>query len=102
MQRLLPNLLIVIGAAAVLSAQSPAPPRRASGLIAVTAQNAALLRDWDTTITRMARGGDLIRRKVISDTLLEGRTHERYDQYVDGVRVVGGDVARQTKNGSTE
>jgi bacillolysin len=102
MQRLVLDFLIVIGAAAVLSAQSPAPPRRASGLIAATAQNAALLRDWDTTITRMARGGDLIRRKVISDTLLEGRDHERYDQYVDGVRVVGGDVARQMKNGSTE
>ena len=102
MRRLVLNLLIVIGAVAVLPAQSPAPPRSASGLIAVTTQNGALLRNWDASIDRMVRAGDLARRKVMSDTLLEGRSHERYDQYVDGVRVVGGDVARQMRNGSTE
>jgi len=102
MRRLVLNLLFVIVAVAVLPAQGPAPPRNGSGLIAVTTQSGALLRNWDASIDRMVRAGDLARRKVMSDTLLEGRSHERYDQYVNGVRVVGGDVARQMKNGSPE
>ena len=30
-----------------------------------------------------------------------GRTHERYEQYVNGIRVVGGEVTRQIANGVT-
>ncbi len=41
-------------------------------------------------------------RAVRADTILEGRVHERYDQYVAGVRVFGGDVARQVRAGVTE
>jgi bacillolysin len=39
---------------------------------------------------------------VRSDTQVDGRSHERYDQYVDGVRVIGGDISRQIAHGATE
>jgi thermolysin len=69
--------------------------------IAVNRQTAAL-RQWDATVDRMVRSRELIRRRVQLDTVLRGRVHERYDQYIAGIRVVGGEVARQTRNGSTE
>ena len=48
------------------------------------------------------RSGELRIRQTREDTLLPGRTHERANQYYRGVRVFGGDVARQLRNGVTE
>jgi hypothetical protein len=71
-------------------------------VIAVTAQDRAALRDWDATIDRLFRQGELARRKVHPDTLVAGRAHERYDQYIEGIRIVGGDLSRQIAKGVTE
>ncbi len=60
------------------------------------------LRTWDDRVNAMLRTNELALRTSRVDTVLEGRTHERYDQYVGGVRVFGGDVARQTSRGVTE
>lgn len=61
------------------------------------------LRDWDARITRMSRTGELVRRSVRRDTVLaDGREHERYDQYINGVRVFGGDLVRQVRGGLTQ
>jgi thermolysin len=46
----------------------------------------------------MVRDGDLRLRQSVADSLVAGRTHERFDQYHQGVRVFGGDVVRQTTN----
>ena len=94
-------LLVVLGVS-VLVAQSPAPSRTPYGRIAVTSQNVNALREWDTNIDSMLRNGELVRRKVRRDTMLSGRQHERYDQYWSGLRVVGADVVRQIRNGSTQ
>jgi thermolysin len=88
-------------AGVLLSSQHPAAQRR-SGLVAVNSQDRAGLREWDGAVDAMVRTGELTTRMVRQDTLLEGRSHQRYDQYVDGIRVVGGDVSRQTANGATE
>jgi Zn-dependent metalloprotease len=99
------GLLLMIPAAAVAisAAQDPRPAGpSAAGVIAVTAQNRASLREWDATLDRMVRSAALSRRKIHPDTLVRGRSHERYDQYFEGVRVIGGDVSRQLAGGSTE
>ncbi|MDQ3171385.1 MAG: M4 family metallopeptidase [Acidobacteriota bacterium] len=61
----------------------------------VSARGAAALRQWDAAVTASVRAGDLRRRAVRADTLVPGRSHERYDQYERGVRVYGADIARQ-------
>lgn len=50
-------------------------------------------------MTRMLRQGDLRMRSSRPDTLVPGRRIERADQYHHGVRVFGGDVARQAASG---
>jgi len=67
----------------------------------VVATSAGELRTWDASVDRMVRDDQLRQRRVTADTLIAGRTHERFDQYYNGVRVYGGDVARQLDNGLT-
>jgi len=54
------------------------------------------LRAWDQRIDSLIRSRDLVVRESMRDTMLPERNHERLDQYVRGVRVVGGDVTRQS------
>ncbi len=49
----------------------------------------------------MRRDGDLVLSRSRTDTVLTGRTHERFQQYVNGIRVVGGEVTRQISGGIT-
>ncbi len=44
----------------------------------------------------MIRDRTLVVRDVQRDSLLPDRVHERLDQYLRGVRIVGGDLTRQT------
>ena len=44
----------------------------------------------------MIRDRSLVVRDVQRDALLPDRSHERFDQYLRGVRIVGGDLTRQT------
>jgi bacillolysin len=53
------------------------------------------LRAQDDRVSRMLRRGDLRLRERLADKLLAGRFIERADQFHQGVRVFGGDVARQ-------
>lgn len=61
----------------------------------VTPRGLGALREWDRRLTADIRSGDLRQRSVRPDTMIEGRSHERYDQYYRGVRVYGADLARQ-------
>jgi bacillolysin len=79
--------------------QGPDAPR---GRIAAGAQSPADRRAWTSRIDGMLRTGELRLRQTRDDTLVPGRTHERADQYYRGVRVFGGDVARQLRGGATE
>jgi bacillolysin len=92
-----------LGASASLLAQGGAAARNTTvRSISVTAQDRGALRTWDSTVDSLVRQGELVVRKVRTDTMIEGRSHERYDQYFQGVRVFGGDVARQVADGVTE
>jgi Zn-dependent metalloprotease len=93
----------IVGGFVVLGAQTPPPaPQNFATTLAVTTQELTELREWDGRINALERSGGLALRTVRADTLLTGRAHERYDQYVGGVRVFGGDIARQTGTGVTE
>jgi bacillolysin len=67
----------------------------------VSATTFADLRTWDATVDRMKRDDFLRVRRTTDDTELPGRVHERLEQFYQGVRVFGGDVARQTDHGLT-
>jgi bacillolysin len=91
-------LVLAGGLPALLTTSSvPIALSQASGFVSIQATPAAIdsVRDWDRRVEQMRREGTLRIRQVRQDSLLPGRTHERLDQYHDGVRVVGGDVARQ-------
>jgi Zn-dependent metalloprotease len=92
-------ILAVFGAALV----TPAHPAAQAGANrrAVTASSPREARTWDTQITRMLRDGQLRSRGEEADRLVEGRSHERLDQYHQGVRVFGGELVRQADGGQT-
>jgi len=50
----------------------------------------------------MLRSGELRVRQTRDDPMMPDRRHERADQYYRGVRVFGGDIARQLRGGVTE
>src|SRR5262245_28612737 len=77
------------------------PLRAQTRLRTVAATAFADLRTWDATVDRMKRDDQLRVRRSVDDTLLSGRVHERLDQFYRGVRVYGGDIARQTDRGLT-
>ena len=84
------------------SAQETRGPVRGPRGVVIAARSAAELRDWDRRVDRMLRGGELRVRQTREDPLVPGRTHQRADQYHRGVRVFGGDIARQLRGGATE
>ena len=95
-------LAALFSVAALPSAQAPDPGRGVSRVMALTAETASPLCEWDLRLDAMARSGEVVRRTTRADTVLAGRAHERFDQYVHGIRVFGGDAARQTRNSVTE
>ena len=89
-------------AGVAVAAQSPqtiAP--RQTRAVAVGVADGTLLRSWDATVDAMRRGGELVLTRTRTDTVLAGRTHERYEQYFHGIRIVGGEVTRQLSRGVT-
>ena len=81
----------------------PATPslQERKGLSTIAPNSISELRVWDQQVDRMLRSGELQRRQLRQDTLIESRIHERLRQYHDGVPVFGAEVARQLENGAT-
>jgi bacillolysin len=94
----LPAAVVVIAMAA---GQLGHPVRAQVRRRAVAATSVADLRSWDATVDRMKRDDALHVRRTTEDTELSGRVHERLDQFYKGVRVYGGDIARQSDRGLT-
>ncbi len=88
---------LLLWAAIVIA--SPAGAQTPGGAVTIAPRSAADLRDETLRIDGMQRSGELRVRSGTDDELIEGRTHERSDQYYRGVRVFGGGVARQIDNG---
>ncbi len=87
---------LLLAATALLPAASRLGAQSAAGAVRFGTPSLADLRQWDAVVDRMARDGELRLRDTRPDTLLEGRAHARFDQYHEGVKIFGADVARQT------
>lgn len=83
----------VLAGLALAAIPSGAGPVRT---VVVSANTPADLKSWDLRIASMQNEGILRSRQVREDTLLAGRTHERFGQWYRGVPVFGGEVVRQT------
>jgi thermolysin len=92
-------VLAVLSAALLIPANPSA--QAGSGPRAVAATAGADVRAWDAQITRMVRDGQFRSRGEEADLILDGRSHERLDQYHQGVRVFGGELVRQASGGQT-
>jgi bacillolysin len=88
---------LLIHAAAPVPAIAQGPDR--SGRLAVGSGRS--MRQWDALVDSLQRSGELRLRQHRTDALIAGREHDRLDQYYKGVRVFGGDVARQMERGIT-
>jgi bacillolysin len=97
------QITLVFGLATV-AAQAPAPQQPIRAIVAAAGAGNGLseLRAWDDRVNSLVRTNGLALRTYRADTVIEGRAHERYDQYFRGVRVFGGDVSRQVQAGVTE
>jgi bacillolysin len=91
------GLAVSVGIVVVLFHGAVRAQGRPSRSIAAT--DAASLRSWDSAVDAMVRDGSLQLRRSTGDTLISDRVHERLNQYYKGIRVQGGDVARQTDRG---
>jgi bacillolysin len=69
-------------------------------LMSIAPDSVFELREADQRIDALRRAGELRQRRRDADTMLEDREHERLDQYYRGVRVWGGDVTRQLRDGN--
>ena len=89
----------------VLVATSPhVRTRQPSGVVSVSAGYATgvdELRQWDATVDRMTRAGELVVVSRLADRSLPGREHEYVAQFFGGVPVHGGGIARQLDRGVT-
>src|SRR5262245_65595959 len=69
--------------------------------LSATREGPSELRAVDLQIDQMIRSRDLRVSDTPQDGLLPARRHERLDQYHRGVRIVGGDLTRQTEPDGT-
>jgi bacillolysin len=94
-----------LGAALIVTAASPhgqtTPTTTPSRGVTVTAgaDDLRALSDWDRQVTRLSDAGALRIASTREDTLIAGRSHERYEQYYQGVRVFGAQMVRQVNDG---
>jgi bacillolysin len=94
-----PALIVLAALSAALLTPAHPLAQAGSSRRAVTASDARDVRAWDAQITRMLRDGQLRSRGEEADLQLEGRSHERLDQYHQGVKVFGGELVRQADGG---
>jgi thermolysin len=98
--------IALAAAAAILAAALPRTPLLAQSRLTMRSLNAtaagiAGLRDSDRLVDSMAQSGQLQRIAVVSDALVPGRTHEKFEQVVNGVPVWAATLTRQLDGGAS-
>jgi bacillolysin len=98
-----PRALVMTTAltAVVMSASSTLLAQTTSRVITVTAgsQDLRTLSDWDHQIDSLSDTGVLRLKASVDDTLMPGRTHQRFDEYYNGIRIFGAQMVRQVADG---
>lgn len=80
-----------------LTAQTVGAPE----VVVLNATQKNKLRQTDRLVDQLVRTGQLRLNKIVQDTLIPNRQHERFSQYHKGLKVYGADVTRQTETGLT-
>ena len=70
-------------------------PRESAGAVSIDAVSAPALAGWNGRLDAMTRSGELVVRSTTADPMVAGRTHERLQQYYEGLPVVGAELTRQ-------
>ncbi len=89
-----------IGAALIFFTAAEIRAQRPTSIV-VTRESPAELRAADRLVDQMIRDRGLVATAIETDPLVNGRRHERFEQFVRGVRIAGGDVTRQTGTDGT-
>src|SRR4051794_16284450 len=89
-------LSVCLPAVLLLAMSGSASAQDRPTLLAGTRAVPADLRAWDFQVDSMIRNRELRLRTIDRDTLMPDRQHERFEQFYRSVRIVGGDVTRQT------
>jgi thermolysin len=94
-------LVAALGAIAITLCFAPARAQRQppAGHLTIVPRSIAEVRDATPLVDGMRRSGELRLRVSREDPLVRGRLHQRFDQYYQGVRVFGADVAQQSLGG---
>jgi Zn-dependent metalloprotease len=93
------GLLLAPLGAVLIGQGGPEPVRGRPASIAATDDTAAT---WGRRVESMERAGTLRLRSSVEDTMIAGRVHDRFDQYVDGVRIFGAQLVRQRSAAGVE
>jgi Zn-dependent metalloprotease len=92
--------LILAPLGAVLVGQAgPEPVRGRAASVAAAGDTAV---SWGQRIDSMERTGTLRLRSSVADTMIEGRVHDRFDQYVGEARIFGAQLVRQRSAAGVE
>lgn len=83
--------LVPLGAV-LLGQDSPAAVR---GRVTSVGASGDTALEWGRRVEDMARAGTLRLRSSLDDTMIEGRVHDRFDQYAGEARVFGAQLVRQ-------
>ena len=94
------TFVLAVAAAVTLLPISPAAQPDVRTVTATT-DDITGLRSWDATVVDLERDETLRIRRELADELLPDTVHTRLDQYHEGVRVLGGQLVRQTVRGQT-
>ena len=92
-------LLLAPLGAVLIGQGGPEPVRGKPAAVAAADDTAAA---WGRRVESMERAGTLRLRSSVEDTMIEGRVHDRFDQYVDGVRIFGAQLVRQRSAAGVE
>jgi Zn-dependent metalloprotease len=93
------GLFLAPSGAVLVGQGTPEPVRGRPTSVAAAGDTAAT---WARQVEAMERTGALRLRSSVEDTMLEGRVHDRFDQYVRGVRIFGAQLVRQRSAAGVE
>jgi Zn-dependent metalloprotease len=99
--RLLPLVLgLTLPLGGVLFGQGA--PTVAPGVRQTLSASGQLAVAWGDRIEDMSRAGRLRLRSSVADTMIEGRVHDRFDQYAGEARIFGAQIVRQRSASGVE
>lgn len=81
------------------SVRTQAMPSFEASAFTIAPGSSGDVRVWDSELTRMERNGALRLVRERDDTVLSGRRHQRFAQYIGEVPIVGAQITRQTDGG---